>query len=93
MGTRSGDLDPSIVEFLGHEERMEVAEIHSLLNKQSGPLDISGPTSDMRELLRGISAEIGREGSRMRAFVIPTHEELLIARDTVRVLEGASPAS
>jgi len=36
-----------------------------------------------------VTAEIGREGSRVRALVIPTDEELLIARDTVRVLEGA----
>jgi acetate kinase len=35
------------------------------------------------------TAEIGRDGSRVGAFVIPTDEELLIARDTVRVLEGA----
>jgi acetate kinase len=165
MGTRSGDLDPSIVEFLALEEGMQFAEIDSLLNKQSGLLGISGLTSDMRELLReeeenqdrraglaievfcrrvrkyvgaylaamggadaviftagigenspeirrricsglewmgleldpernavvrdGVTAEIGREGSRVRALVIPTDEELLIARDTVRVLEGA----
>jgi acetate kinase len=38
--------------------------------------------------LNGATAEIGRDGSRVRAFVIPTDEELLIARDTVRVLEG-----
>jgi acetate kinase len=37
----------------------------------------------------GVTAEIGREGSRVRTLVIPTDEELLIARDTVRVLEGA----
>jgi acetate kinase len=38
--------------------------------------------------LNGATAEIGRDGFRVRAFVIPTDEELLIARDTVRVLGG-----
>ena len=37
----------------------------------------------------GAIAEISRTGSSLRAFVIPTDEELLIARDTVRVLEAA----
>jgi acetate kinase len=43
--------------------------------------------------LNGTRADISREGSRMRALVIPTDEELLIARDTVRVLEGVQSAS
>ena len=162
MGTRSGDLDPSILEFLSHKEGMSLAEIDTLLNKQSGLLGVSGLTADMRDLLdedaehadrrarlaidlfayrarkyvgayyaamggadavvftggigenahvvraaicRGLeclglavdaernarmvggeAGEISVEGSRLRAFVIPTDEELLIARDTVRVV-------
>lgn len=166
MGTRSGDVDASLVEFLVHKEGMSVPEIMTLLNSQSGLLGVSGLTSDMRELLQeesenndrraklaidifcsrvkgyigrylaemgnaeavafagGIgenSAEVrrricggleflgltldvernkaapngnqGREistdGSRLKAYVIPTNEELLIARDTVRVIEDA----
>src|SRR4029079_18637913 len=51
MGTRSGDLDPSILEFLAHKEGLTLPEIDTLLNKQSGLLGLSGLTSDMRELL------------------------------------------
>ncbi|MEW6208337.1 MAG: acetate kinase [Acidobacteriota bacterium] len=165
MGTRSGDIDPAIIEFIAAKEGLSVRDIDTLLNKQSGLLGISGLTNDMRELLDearehndrrarlaieifcyrakkyigsylaamngadavvftgGIgenSAEVraaicegmewlglkidaernramtgGREGlisadgSRLAAFVIPTDEELLIARDTVRVISAA----
>jgi acetate kinase len=165
MGTRSGDVDASVVEFIASKEGLSSREVESLLNKQSGLLGISGLTDDMRELLAeadehddrrarlaveifcyrarkyigaylaamngadaivftgGIgenSAEIRRricgelsalgieldlernsmttarrEGkittdqSRIAAYVIPTNEELLIARDTVRVVTGA----
>ncbi len=51
MGTRSGDIDVSIVEYLSHKEGMSISEILSVLNKQSGLLGVSGLTSDMRELL------------------------------------------
>jgi acetate kinase len=164
MGTRSGDIDPAIIEFVAAKEGLSAQEVETLLNKQSGLLGISGLTNDMRELLDeahenedrraklaieifcyrvrkyigsylaamngadavifagGIgenSAEVrakvceglswlglelapernvgmigGREGlvskdcSRLAAFVIPTNEELLIARDTVRVIGG-----
>jgi len=164
MGTRSGDLDPAIVDFVSVKEGLSLPQVDSLLNKQSGLLGLSGLTSDMRELLAeaaehndrrarlaidvfcyrarkylgaylaamngadaivfagGIgenSAEIraricsgldwlgiqvddarnttlteGREGrfdgegSRVELWVIPTDEELLIARDTWRVVTG-----
>jgi acetate kinase len=165
MGTRSGDADISIVDFLAGKEGLSVQEIENLFNKQSGLLGISGLTNDMRELLAeaeenndrraklaidifcyraakyigaylaamngadaivftgGVgenSPEIraricqnlewfglkldnelnalhksGREGlistedSRFAAYVIPTDEELLIARDTVRSITGS----
>ena len=165
MGTRSGDIDPAIVDFVAAKEGLTAQEVETLLNKQSGLLGISGLTNDMRELLDeahenndrrarlaidifcyrarkyigaylavmgstdalvftgGIgenSPEIrskictnlpwlglelseernaahlnGREGlisedsSRLAAYVIPTDEELLIARDTVRAVRGA----
>jgi acetate kinase len=160
MGTRSGDLDPSVLELLHHKEGLSFQEIDTLLNKQSGLLGVSGLTNDMRELLAEAEAHQDRrarlavdlfvhrvrhylgayvaqmngadaivftggigenapeiraricadldvfgialdpaknaalvgggegdaasEGSRVRVFVIPTNEELLIARDTVR---------
>jgi len=165
MGTRSGDIDPAIIDYIAAKEGLSAQEVETLLNKQSGLLGISGLTNDMRELLDeahesddrraclaieifcyrarkyigsylaamngadaviftgGIgenSAEIraricdglnwlgieldaernaahrgGREGlisrdsSRLAVYVIPTDEELLIARDTVRCIDGA----
>jgi acetate kinase len=165
MGTRSGDLDPAILDFVASKEGLTLSQVESLLNKQSGLLGLSGLTPDMRELLKEIeehddrrarlavevfcyrirkylgaylavldgadaivfaggigenAAEIrarvctglewmgigfdakanaslsnGREGkfstaaSRVELWVIPTDEELLIARDTWRVVTGA----
>ena len=164
MGTRSGDLDPAIVEFICDKEGMTIHEADLLLNKASGLLGISGLTHDMRELIaeaeesgdrrarlaieifcyrirkyigsylaamNGADAIIfsggigensalirskvcegmswagielddarnaehirGREGvfssddSRVKVWTIPTNEELLIARDTVRLIAG-----
>lgn len=51
MGTRSGDIDASIPEFLAHKEGITLSDIDILLNKASGLLGISGLTNDMRELL------------------------------------------
>jgi acetate kinase len=42
--------------------------------------------------LRGVEGEISPEGSAARVFVIPTNEEILIARDTMRLVTGASAA-
>lgn len=51
MGTRSGDIDPSLVEFLCEVEGYSVGEVDTLLNRNSGLLGISGLTGDMRDLL------------------------------------------
>jgi acetate kinase len=163
MGTRSGDLDPAILDFVSSKEGLSASDVDSLLNKQSGLLGVSGLTADMRELLAeeaesadrrarlaidlfcyrvrkyvgaylaamngadaivfagGIGEHspivrericaglewlglrldsaknasiVGAEGrmdaadSRVELWVIPTDEELLIARDTWRVVTG-----
>lgn len=51
MGTRSGDLDPAIVEYICNKEGKSVNEVLQMLNKQSGVLGISGVSSDYRDLL------------------------------------------
>lgn len=51
MGTRSGDVDPAILEFIAEKEGMALRDVEALLNKQAGLLGISGLTHDMRELL------------------------------------------
>lgn len=164
MGTRSGDLDPAILEFMALKEGLDVVEVETLLNKQSGLLGISGLTHDMRELLaearehddrrarlaidvfcyrarkyigaylaalggaaaiiftggigensseiraritegldwmgveidpdlndamtNGAEGRISTPGARVEIWVIPTDEELLIARDTMRLVQG-----
>lgn len=50
MGTRCGDLDPSIIAFLAHEMKLNVDEIDNLMNKKSGVLGISGVSSDFRDI-------------------------------------------
>lgn len=165
MGTRSGDVDPAILDFVAQKEGMTLRDVEAMLNKQSGLLGISGLTADMRELLaeesehddrrarlaiavfcyrvkkyigaylaamngadavvfaggigenspevrericigldwfgidldperndalkRGAEGTFHREGSAVQLWVIPTDEELLIARDTWRVVTGA----
>lgn len=164
MGTRSGDIDPAIMDYMAAKEGLSLPEIEGLLNKQSGLLGVSGLTNDMRELLaeeeehgdrrarlaidifayrarkyigaylaamngadaivftggigenaaavraricdgmqwlgvaidaeRNAATTRGGEGridgaeSRIQLWVLPTDEELLIARDTVRVVLG-----
>ena len=50
MGTRSGDIDPTVVEFLVKEEGMTAEEVNKIFNKESGVLGISGISSDFRDL-------------------------------------------
>ena len=68
MGTRSGDIDPAIVEFIADKEGITVQEVNTILNKKSGILGISGISSDMRDVLE--AAEEGNERAMlaMKAF-------------------------
>jgi acetate kinase len=50
MGTRSGDLDPSIVSFIRDKEGIHLHDVIDVLNKESGVLGISGVSSDFRDL-------------------------------------------
>src|SRR5262249_22262172 len=163
MGTRSGDLDPAILNVISTKEGLSIAQVEALLNTQSGLLGLSGLTNDMRVLqeelalhddhrirvaidvfcyrvrkyvgaflfgmggadaiiftggigenspaireqicsglewagfrldrdrnqaLSGAEGAIAADGSSLLGYVIPTDEELLIARDTVRVILG-----
>jgi acetate kinase len=51
MGTRSGDLDAAIVEYISEKEGKSVGEVIQMLNKQSGVLGISGISNDYRDLV------------------------------------------
>lgn len=50
MGTRSGDIDPAIMEFLAKKENLDIAGVMEILNKKSGVLGVSGYTSDFMDL-------------------------------------------
>ncbi|MEO7998567.1 MAG: acetate kinase, partial [Gemmatimonadaceae bacterium] len=51
MGTRSGDVDAALLDFIAAKDGLTPAQVENLLNKQSGLLGISGLTNDMRDLL------------------------------------------
>jgi acetate kinase len=60
MSTRTGDLDPGIVYYLAHKERMTAPQFQRMVNHKSGLLGVSGTSSDLRDLL-------AREGHDSRA--------------------------
>jgi acetate kinase len=66
MGTRSGDVDPAVLDYLANKEGLSPGEADALLNKQSGLLGISGLTNDMRELL----AEAGENDDRRARLAV-----------------------
>ena len=50
MGTRAGDMDVGVVEFIANKYDMTISEAVNLLNKESGMLGLSGVSSDFRDL-------------------------------------------
>ncbi len=160
MGTRSGDIDPAIIEFVAKKENKTIDEMMTILNKKSGLLGISCLSSDGRDLeqaaekgddkaqaaldifayrvikyigayaaamngvdaiaftagigendancrknvcknlsylgvtideelnnCRGVEREISTPDSKVRVFVVPTNEELAIARETMALVK------
>ncbi len=53
MGTRSGDIDPAIMEYIAKKENLDIAGVMNVLNKKSGLEGISGLSSDFRDLTAG----------------------------------------
>ena len=51
MSTRSGDLDPGLIWYLAHTEKMSVKQFNEMVTTKSGLLGISETSSDMRDLL------------------------------------------
>ncbi|MGL5417639.1 MAG: acetate kinase [Clostridium sp.] len=160
MGTRSGNIDPSIIPFLVQNCGYTIEEVSNALNKESGVLGVSGVSSDFRDIedaaakgnrraqlaldifhyriraeigsfivnmggvdvilftagvgenspetreeclknleflglelekernnVRGKLTEISKEGSRVKAYVVPTNEELMIAQETLALVK------
>ncbi|MCS4537131.1 MULTISPECIES: acetate/propionate family kinase [unclassified Mycoplasma] len=71
MGTRSGDIDPALIEFLSEHLNKDAKEITQALNKKSGLLGVSGVSSDMRDIEQAVS-----EGNKRAIFA----EELYVQK-------------
>ncbi len=54
MGTRCGDIDPAIMEYIAKKEDLDIAGVMNVLNKKSGVQGISGVSSDFRDLEQGM---------------------------------------
>ena len=65
MGTRSGDIDPAILEFLAKKEDMDITALMNMLNKKSGVQGLSGISSDFRDLAAG-----AKEGNKQAQIAI-----------------------
>jgi len=63
MGTRSGDLDPAVVECIANNENMTTTQVLNMLNKKSGFLGLSGVSSDMRDVWA--AAKSGNEQAKL----------------------------
>ncbi len=70
MGTRSGDLDPSILQYVCEQTGLSIDEVNTALNKESGMLGLSGVSSDFRDIEAAI--EEGNEQARMAMDVYVT---------------------
>lgn len=62
MGTRSGDMDPAIIEYICNKEQLSVSEMTNILNKESGALGLSGLSNDYRDLVA--ASEDGNEDAK-----------------------------
>ena len=54
MGTRCGDIDPAIMEYIAKKENLDITGVMNVLNKKSGVQGISGVSSDFRDLEQGM---------------------------------------
>lgn len=69
MGTRCGDIDPAIIEFIAHKENKSIDEIMEILNKKSGVLGLSSNlSSDFRDLEAGYHEGNPRAVNTMETF-------------------------
>ena len=55
MGTRTGDIDPSILPYVMEKDGLNIGEVIDILNKQSGLIGMSEKSSDMRDIINGMN--------------------------------------
>jgi acetate kinase len=72
MGTRSGDIDPSIIAYISSKYSMSHEEFTDILNKKSGLLGVSGIASDLRDILRA-----AQEGNRRAQLALSIQDYLI----------------
>ncbi len=68
MGTRSGDMDPAIMEYIAKKENLDIAGVMNVLNKKSGVLGLSGVSSDFRDLEEAANAGNARAEKALKAY-------------------------
>ena len=68
MGTRSGDIDPTCIEFIAHKENLSLEQVMDIVNKKSGVLGISGVSSDFCDLDEAAKAGNKRADLALRVF-------------------------
>ena len=68
MGTRSGDIDPAIMEYIAKKENLDIAGVMNVLNKKSGLEGISGLSSDFRDLTAGAKEDNKRAIAAIEVF-------------------------
>lgn len=69
MGTRSGDIDPAIVEFIANKENLDITSVLNILNKKSGVFGLSGNlSSDFRDLENGAQNGNEKAATAQRVF-------------------------
>ena len=68
MGTRSGDIDPSIMEYIAKKENLDIPGVMNVLNKKSGVQGLSGVSSDFRDLEEGHNAGNARCTAALEVF-------------------------
>lgn len=68
MGTRSGDMDPAIMEYIAKKENLDIAGVMNVLNKKSGVLGISGVSSDFRDIENAANEGNERAAKALKTF-------------------------
>ncbi len=69
MGTRSGDVDPSIITYIMEREGLNAKEVIDILNKKSGLLGLSEISSDMRDIISAMDSNDEQAEKARRAFL------------------------
>ncbi|HHT97003.1 MAG TPA: acetate/propionate family kinase, partial [Clostridiales bacterium] len=85
MGTRSGDIDPSIIEFIANKENISLEDVMNILNKKSGIQGMSDVSSDFRDINLAIQA--GNEKARI-AFNVFVYRVVKYIGAYVAIMNG-----